>query len=261
MKKVGIIGMGVVGDAYAQALQQHGYDIVGKDPFRKPYDVTSYDDVKATDCIMLCLPTPQRDTGAISMDVFDEVMPELVGYEHTILIKSTVLPGTNKRYSDEYGLNIVSNPEFLTEANSLEDALNQEKALFGTYNNGVPDWILDMYRKFGNPRIFVTDAVTVELAKYASNAFLATKVIFANEMNDLAKEIGADWKLIAETLRADSRIGKTHLDIDGKGGYGGMCFPKDLNALYHFMTDYGFDSDIVWGVVKRNRQYRGGGSE
>lgn len=253
--RVGIIGLGVVGEAYANALGSK-HDVIGYDKF-KPSD--SIDNiVRETDVMLLCLPTPPQKSGEISMAAFQEIMPEIKDYKNPVFIKSTVLPYTNQYFTGKFGLNIISNPEFLTEANAEEDAKNQTKIIIGSDTELDSKVYRDLYDDLlaTDGQYFITDSTTAELAKYAGNSLLAMKVSFANEMFDLCSRLGANYDVIRETLLADPRIGKTHLDVTHERGYGGMCFPKDLNAILFFCDRIGFSSNLIKATVTRNNIYR-----
>jgi UDPglucose 6-dehydrogenase len=152
-----------------------------------------------------------------------------------VVIKSTVPPGTTDRlHSKSRGLNIIFNPEFLTEMNFLEDFKNQTRIILGGTRDGT-NKLRQVYSKvFPQATIVKTGSKTAEMIKYFINTFLATKVSFANEMKKLCDGLKIDYDKVVEYATYDERLGKSHWAVpgpDGDYGFGGHCLPKDLNAL------------------------------
>jgi len=231
--KIGIIGLGVVGGTLYKGLKYLGHDVWGYDRNRKEEFkcALKISDLFDNDYIFLCLPTPDSPEG-IDMSAFDEVMPLLVGYTGTVVIKSTVLPGTAKKFIDTYKLKIISNPEFLTEACAETDFFSSRVIAGG--ENAV-DFVHDVYSKLQVPSRCLETNAEAEMSKYMANCFLATKVVFANQMYKICQHFGIeDYYEVLDTVLLDERIGQTHMFLNKAGGYGGMCFPKDMNAMAQF---------------------------
>ncbi|HET7616440.1 MAG TPA: UDP-glucose/GDP-mannose dehydrogenase family protein, partial [Bacillales bacterium] len=195
--------------------------------------------IDENDVIFIAVGTPPEKSGRPNLEAFDGVVQSLAGSIRSykmILIKSTVPPGTNKNLEaallqhgvDPDKFDVVSNPEFLREGTAVEDALHPNKIVVGTTSTGVVDSIHTLYKGIHAPYI-VTTPEGAEMIKYASNAFLATKISFINEMSRICDAYNVDIEDIARGLGTDPRIGPHFLNAGL--GYGGSCFPKDLKAL------------------------------
>ena len=232
---VGIIGNGFVGEAQAFAFSPTCdikiYDI---NPLKSTH---SLDDMFDCDFIFVCVPTPMSKNGdqdlSFIKDVFSKAKTGPI-----YIIKSTVTPGTTRDLIKEFNeLKIIFSPEFLTERTSKLDMLTQARIILGgnkKYTNEVKSLFI---QRFMNRTIIETDTVTAELVKYMNNTFFATKVSIINEFKLLSDKIGANWQDAMYGFSSDHRIGDSHLHVpgpDGKLGYGGTCFPKDVNALLKF---------------------------
>lgn len=197
--------------------------------------------------IFLCLPTPPDADGSadlkfvlqVSNDIAKIIKSENISEKKIIVDKSTVPVGTSQKVKDIFdsvlGSNnkvfICSNPEFLREGYAIEDAMKPERVVIGTSSEWVGNIMRDLYKPFlmsGNP-IYVMDEKSAEVTKYAANSFLATKISFMNDLSYYCEQVGANIDAIRLGMGADSRIGKRFL-FAGLG-YGGSCFPKDVQAL------------------------------
>jgi len=235
MKKVGIIGNGFVGESQAFAFSPTSevriYDI---DPLRATHTL---EEVHECDFIFVCVPTPMKLDGSQDIAYIEDVFNKSVSGS-IYIIKSTVLPGTTARLQEQYpDLDIVFSPEFLTERTAKLDMLTQARIIFGgdqIITKRVEELFTD---RFKNRNIIHTDSTTAELIKYMNNTFFATKVSIINEFKLLADAIGANWEDALYGFASDGRVGDSHLHVpgpDGRLGYGGTCFPKDVNALISF---------------------------
>ena len=180
--------------------------------------------------------------------------------EHTIVIKSTVPPGTTRQLNKECTFSqVVFNPEFLTEANYIDDFKNQSRIIVGGPRPGSTI-IKNLYKKaFYNTPIIKTGSNTAEMVKYFLNCFLATKVSFANEMRSICDNVDIDYDKVVEYALYDNRIGKTHFATpgpDGKRGFGGSCFPKDINAMIAFAKENGVLPTVLEAVWDKNLEVR-----
>lgn len=263
--KIGICGLGVVGGAIARAFQRResntviGYDI---DPQKKGSPLPALLDCEV---IFLCLPTPTRD-GKQDLTALTSVLAVLSreSYPGAVCIKSTVLPGTTKRLQGDYpNLALAHNPEFLTERRPLDDFLEQESVLVGTALGSAFHSILNAYHTILSPFTPVKhyqDPTVTEMAKYIHNCFLAAKVGLMNEFHSICSALGISY---AETIAAaltQGKIAPSHTKVpgpDGKLGYGGMCFPKDVNAFTAWAKESGHPAVILESVRNQNRLVRG----
>ena len=157
-------------------------------------------------------------------------------------------------------LDIIFNPEFLTEKSARMDFLTQSRIVLGGENKEVLKKVEELYlNRFKNQNVIVMNSVSSELVKYFCNIFFAVKVSFANEMFAIAEGIGADWEKVLQGVLSDGRIADTHLNVpgpDGKKGFGGSCFPKDINALITFCNENKIDIDVVKAAWKTNLKVR-----
>lgn len=253
---IGIIGNGFVGNAVHQNFKD-------KVPC-KVYDVdinrslNSFEEVIEQDFIFVCLPTPMKSTGECDLSLLDDFFGKLPKYvSGTFVIKSTVPVGTTKRYSDSH--NVIHNPEFLTARNAVEDFKNSERNVVGGKKELCEKFVEFFETVFPHIPSIITTSNESETIKYFSNTFLALKVAYFNKMYDFCEKVGMDYSVVCNGVTADSRIGKSHSKvpgIDGDRGFGGTCFPKDLNSLVVQMEEVGLDADMLKSVWHYNQQIR-----
>ena len=280
MYKIGIVGRGFVGSAVEFGFSpQTGCDvddlyIYDKDKSRSLHSLE--DLVLYSDFIFLSVPTPSNEDGSINLsyvedalqriseitaEIEQEISPVPTDLDNIVLIRSTVTPGTTKSLQQKYqNLRLVFNPEFLTERSANFDFINQTRYILGgdeEYTNKVAD----LYRwRFGDSiPVIETNYQTAELIKYMNNCFFATKVSFLNEMKQVSDRCGADWDRAVEGFIRDGRIGHSHMKVpgpDGKFGFGGKCFPKDVSAMIDFGNKLGLDMHTLNGVWDTNCEVR-----
>ena len=265
MKKIGIVGRGFVGSAVEFGFSpQTGCDatvrIYDKDPSKSSN--TLEETVNESEFIFLSVPTPSNEDGSINLDILENVLNDIsqVSRDSTdsiILIRSTVTPGTTRLLQEKYiKLNIVFNPEFLTERSAKFDFINQSRFILGGDKEHT-DRVGELMKwRFGSSiPIISTDFETAELIKYMNNCFFATKVSFLNEMKLIADRCNVNWDMAVEGFLRDGRIGHSHLSVpgpDGRYGYGGSCFPKDVQALISFSTGLGLELPTLKGAWQTN---------
>ena len=257
--KIGIIGQGYVGGAIKMGFKEH-YDIETYDKFDLAKSTRSSIKrvVEFTDVIFVCVPTPMRKDGTCYTGIVEEVIREIneTADGHIVVIKSTVPPGTTDRINAEYTKStVIFNPEFLTEANFIDDFKNQNRIILGGDRKGTSK-VRQLYsRLFPQATIVKTGAKHAEMVKYFTNCFLATKVSFANEMKHICDSIDLDYDKVVEYATYDERLGKSHWSVpgpDGDLGFGGHCLPKDLSAMVN-----GFDTlGLLEAVEQVNDQVR-----
>ena len=266
--KIGIIGKGFVGSAVEYGFSCNPkykaiIKIYDKNPTRSLHSLD--ETVNESDVIFLSLPTPANLDGTINLDIIENSLEEISicnkKNDNIILIRSTIIPGTCKIFTKKFkNLNIVFNPEFLTEKNANDDFLNQARIIIGG-DKILTKKVANIYKwRFGKSiNIIETNFETAELIKYMSNCFLATKVSFMNEMKILSDKLGAEWDQTVKGFIADPRIGDSHTNVpglDGKLGFGGSCFPKDLQAIINFAKSMDIDMHTLEGVWKTNLEIR-----
>ncbi len=261
--KIGIVGQGYVGTAIK----------VGFEPYYELETYDKYDESKTTcdlkqlvwgcEVIFVCVPTPMNEDGSCHTDIVESVIKEIDTYANglqIVVIKSTVPPGTTDRLDKKYdGVNVIFNPEFLTEANFVEDFKNQDRIILGGVRKGT-NKLRQIYSKvFPTAHIIKTGSKTAEMVKYMTNTYLATKVSFSNEIYQICQKIDIDYDKVVEYATLDERLGKTHLSVpgpDGDLGFGGHCLPKDLNALIAFAQNLDLEPIVLETVNWVNDKYR-----
>ena len=267
-KRIGIIGKGFVGSAV-----QFGFSpSVGVDADVKVYDKdqnksthTLQEVVVESDIIFLSVPTPSNLDGTINLDIVEEALNNINVYatsvDNIILVRSTVTPGSTRKLQLKYpNLRLVFNPEFLTERAANFDFINQTRFILGG-NSGDMKEVSELFRqRFGNSiSIVETNFETAELIKYMTNTFFCTKISFLNDMKLLSDKCGAIWEQAVEGFVRDGRIGHSHLNVpghDGKYGFGGSCFPKDIQALIKYGDENGVDMRVLKAAWETNLKVR-----
>ena len=268
--KIGIVGQGYVGTAIKVGFEPH-YDLETYDKYdedKSTCDLTEL--VETCEVIFVCVPTPMNKDGSCHTDIVESVIKEIDTHANglddrvdlanipkpTVVIKSTVPPGTTDRLHKKYkGVDVIFNPEFLTEMNFIEDFKNQSRIILGGVRRGT-SLLRQVYSKvFPHATIVKTNAKYAETVKYFINCFLGTKVSFANEMKMLCDEIDIDYDKVVEYATYDERLGKSHWAVpgpDGELGFGGHCLPKDISAI---VNGYG-DMELLQAVLKVNDRVR-----
>jgi|Napbiome12C3dose_1001474.scaffolds.fasta_scaffold00006_114 UDPglucose 6-dehydrogenase len=266
--KLGIIGYGIVGQALAYGFSQpdikNKYEIRFFDKYKDTESLESV--VAASEFIFICLPTPMtEDESGIDLSIIENSIAEISQYtdntDKIIVIKSTVVPGSTVSLEEKHPKsNFAMNPEFLTEANYLEDFVNADRTIVGANNDLTSRRLVALYRqRFPHMKIFQTDSTTAEMVKYMANSFLATKVIFANEMFEICQVLGIKYEEVKNMVVADHRIFDSHLDVTTARGFGGKCFPKDVVALIGRAKELKVDPKLLetaWNINKKIRKVR-----
>ena len=263
MKKIGIIGRGFVGSAVEFGFSaQTGCNAVVKifDKNPKLSLHTLNETINDSEFVFVSVPTPSNVNGSINLDILESVLSDIDKVNDTqniILIRSTIIPGTTRIFQDKFPkLNLVFNPEFLTERSAKYDFINQSRFILGGDKSNT-DEVASLFRwRFGDSiPVIKTSFETAELIKYMNNCFFATKVSFLNEMKLLSDKIGSDWDTAIEGFVRDGRIGHSHLSVpgpDGRLGFGGSCFPKDIQAIIDFAETMDIDLNTLRGAWKTN---------
>ena len=257
--KIGIVGYGFVGQAVEYGFSNHEIHIYDK---YKNF-VSLPEVVEKSDYIFVCLPTPiMADESGIDLKIMNENIKELArlteGTDKVIIIKSTVVPGTTAGYEKKYPKSLFCfNPEFLREASFLQDFVNADRIVIGTNNDLTARRVSALYQTaLPLCPIFLTDLTSAEMVKYMSNCYLATKVIFANEMYEICESLGVKYEEVKRMVVADKRIEDGHLDVTTLRGFGKKCFPKDLLALRALAKKNNVDTMVLDTVWKKNLKIR-----
>ena len=263
--KVGIVGQGYVGKALKVGFKSDNIEINTYDKYLS--DQSTVKDlnelVLSSNIIFICVPTPMKKNGECFTGIVEEVVKDiniLADDKKTVIIKSTVPPGTTEKLNEICkNISLIFNPEFLTEANFLDDFKNQKYIILGGNKKDL-DLVENLYSIiFPEIKINRTTSINAEIVKYFLNTYLATKVSFANEMKILCDHVNADYNQIVNLVIQDNRIGKSHLMVpgpDGKLGFGGSCFPKDINALLTFSKSLNIEMSVIESAIKANLKVR-----
>ena len=259
--KIGIIGQGFVGTAVNEGLKPffkiETFDINKNSTCSSVIELS-----KKSDIIFVCLPTPMQIDGSCHLDIVEDTLLglDLIEECKTIVVKSTIPPGTTEKWNKKFNyIQVVFNPEFLTEANSIEDYKNQNRIIIGGPRPATTKVKRIFAKAFPKVPIIKTGPTTAEMVKYFANCFLATKVSFANEMYQICESLDIDYDKVVEYVKYDERIGNTHLNVpgpDGDFGYGGHCFPKDIGALISLAHDLNVRPRMLTATECKNNDVR-----
>tara|TARA_A100001015_G_scaffold321211_1_gene450794 strand:+ start:4613 stop:5422 length:810 start_codon:yes stop_codon:yes gene_type:complete len=260
---IGIIGNGFVGNAVYQSVRDkvktYVYDVDSNRSLNK------YEETVKQKLVFVCLPTPMRMDGSCDLSLLDEFFANAPEYDFdedtnpTYIIKSTVPIGTTRSYSDRYCKTIVHNPEFLTARNAVNDFKEQKRIIIGS-----KDYEGNELAQFYRNHWYDVDIISMssdesEAVKYFSNTFLAYKVAYFNKIYDVCQKAKLDYDKVRRGIVSDERIGESHSEvpgIDNDRGFGGTCFPKDINALIVQMESFGVDASMLREVWKYNQEIR-----
>lgn len=274
MKSIGIIGQGFVGSAVFEGMK-HAFEIVAYDlqkgiigTKRCCTNVNINEGYKTvleeTDGpIFVCLPTPMDPDGRCNTKIVAgalSLLNSLTNKMRVVCIKSTMTPGSTMGFNEIFEkLHVCYNPEFLREATAIEDFKNQDRIIVGGPREGT-NILKQMYETaYPDVPVTKTSSTIAELVKYTTNCFLATKVSFANEIASLCESLGEDYDKVVEYATKDKRLGTSHWAVpgpDGKLGFGGSCFPKDLNALVKLFEERGLECNTMQGAWETNLRVR-----
>lgn len=292
--KICVIGTGYVGLVGAAVFSDWGNDVVGVDIDAKKIERIKKGDmpiyevglsevvlsnikekrlsfttsiskgIEDAEVVFICVGTPQSDTGAADLSavwaVAKEIGKNLNGYK-VIAVKSTVPVGTNEKVKEiikenltkKVNFDVASNPEFLREGSSVVDMMDPDRTIIGSNSKKALSILRKIYEHLNRP-IVETNLRSAEMIKYASNAFLATKISFVNQMAELCEKADANILDVTRGMGLDSRIGSKFLKAGI--GYGGSCFPKDVAALYKTSTDQAYDFKLLRGVMEVNNRQK-----
>ena len=287
-KSIAIIGQGFVGGSLTTVMAERGldvytFDITGKQVAggKHPKHVNGMERPVFTtqelvlECqakkefagvFFVCLPTPMFEDGEADLSIVEGTLEDLAatgGVDRIAVVKSTVPPGSTERWNKTFnarGLYVVFNPEFLTEANALDDMRNQNRIVLGGPRPKINKVKQVFEAAFPNVPVIKTSSTTAEMVKYFTNVQLATRVVLSCELAQVCEALdkqglNIDYDKVVEYAKYDKRLGDTHMrvpGIDGIAGARGHCFPKDLNALTVIAKQYGVLPTVMEAVWKKN---------
>ena len=290
MADVSVIGAGYVGMTTATGMASLGHDVVVADVVPERVEALSRGELPIIERGMedllreglasgrlrfvlgaasavadaefhfLCLPTPPGDDGAADLSyvlAVAEEVKDVLPSGSVVINKSTVPVGTARLVAERIArddIGVVSNPEFLREGSALEDFLNPDRVVVGSWDEDAARRVAGLYDGL-DTSVLVTDARSSELIKYASNAYLATKLTFVNEMAEICEELDADIGAVMNGMGLDRRIGTSYLSPGP--GWGGSCFPKDTEALVHIAASVDVEFDFLRNVIRLNHRHIG----
>jgi UDPglucose 6-dehydrogenase len=289
MKSIAVIGQGFVGGSLTTVFHERGivvnvFDISGKiapggtqSGWQSVEDMVRSieDDSTFSKIYFVCLPTPMYEDGSADLSIVEGVLKKLssIPGERIAVVKSTVPPGSTEAWNKMFegtSLHVIFNPEFLTEANALDDMRNQNRIIIG----GPRPWInsvkLVFQTAFPKVPVIKTSSTTAEMVKYVTNCFLSTKVAFANEVAQICEALdqrgaNVDYDKVIEYAKFDVRLGNSHWAVPGPvpthdgryvRGFGGHCFPKDINALISVAKELGVDPKVMQAAWEKNLEIR-----
>ena len=292
---IAVIGQGFVGGSLTTVFSERGFTVYAFDKTGKvspgAYEMSSLWSLRGmidyaerlepekgeqfSGVYFVCVPTPMQEDGSADLSIVESVLEELASVqgERIAVIKSTVPPGStdswNKKYNSR-GLYVVFNPEFLTEANALNDMRDQNRIILGGPRPQINTVKNVFQRAFPSIPIVKTGSTTAEMVKYVTNCFLAVKVSFANEISQICESLDSDgfnvdYDKVVEYAKFDPRLGNTHWSVPGPvpthegkhvRGFGGHCFPKDINALMSVARNQGVDPKVLSAAWEKNLEVR-----
>lgn len=250
-KMVGVVGNGMVGGAIAHLFPEAKiYDI---DPKRSN---SPKEEINKCEFVFVCVPTDGSDNGYDYTPLNEAI--EWVAAPN-IIIKSTIEPGTTEALIKKTGKNIIFNPEFLRQKHRFEDIENETRIIIGTENEKAFENLKKLYlTRYNKTKINIikTSPRIAEFVKIVNNSYLATKVIFCNEIKQILDRASIDYEEFREIWLLDQRIGESHTVVIPEGGFSGYCFPKDERALVNTAKRLGYDAKFLKEVWNSNCRFR-----
>jgi len=267
--KTGIIGVGVVGGATAKIFSR-AHQLYLYDKYKREYSSKKNIDDLAdnSEVVFICVPTPMKSSGEIdysaiynSLDLLLDRTKKTGRNPEDILvtIRSTAVSGTTDKLAEEYPFKFAFNPEFLREKYALEDMENTDRVVIGANDDRSKSKLLSVYKPlFPDAKYIMVNRKTAEMIKYAANVFLASQIAIANEIYNICRALKVDYDEVKNIILLDERIGR-NIGVpgpDGDFGFGGKCFPKDLNALIYLAREHMYRPYLLEEVWRLNEKVR-----
>lgn len=258
LPKIGIVGLGYVGSAIRDSYTDQGVNVVciDIDPLKS---TGTYQDLNDCEAVFVCVPSPSKENGECDTSILNMVLYFLKDFKNVIISKTTAPPKFYEKLQTVYP-NLVYVPELLRADNALKDFINTHEIIIGgcvqAYQREA-ERILKSAQPIKN--VLYCSIGEAALAKYIINTFLATKVIFMNEVSQVSTAHGYNWDKVRNLIDIDQRIGSSHTQVpgpDGQLGFGGACFPKDTNAFIKFADKVGIQLSVLKSAVKKNTLLR-----
>lgn len=251
---LGIVGVGYVGGALRQYFKSQKIQPLLYDKFKRRGSVNG---INQADVVFICVPTPYHPKRGFDLSAVIDAIGSLRGSK-IVVIKSSVIPGTTALLGRQFPQHkILFNPEFMRESYAYKDMVKPDRQILGytKKSRAIASQILNLLPKAPYQKIM--PALAAEVVKYMANSFLAMRVVFANEFFDICKKIGADYSLVMQAVGYDPRIGHSHFDVlhGGYRGYGGSCFPKDVNAIIQLASSKKVKTELLNAMREINRRY------
>lgn len=252
--------MGFVGGTTAEVLSK-AHQILPYDKYKEPYRDPSI--LRRAEVVFICVPTPMRPNGAIDYSAIHNSLETLIKETRTanplVVIRSTAVSGTTDKLEKEYPFHFAFNPEFLREKNALEDMLNTNRIVIGASRKEDAEMVEFIYKPlFPNATYIHVNNKTAEMIKYASNVMLTGQIALANEIYMICQKVDVNYDEIKNAILMDPRIAR-NIDVpgpDGDLGFGGKCFPKDLNALIYLARENLYSPYLLEEVWRLNERIR-----
>ncbi|MEK6827396.1 MAG: hypothetical protein AABX99_02840 [Nanoarchaeota archaeon] len=266
---IGIIGVGFVGGATAHVLEK-AHTLYCYDKYKPPYNSQRNLEelAKNSECAFVCVPTPMKSSGEIDYtNIYNSISSLLKETEKIkripedllVIIRSTAVSGTTDELAEKYPFQFAFNPEFLREKYAIEDMEKTNRIVIGANEEGSMEKIKQIYFPiFPNADYIFVNRKTAEMIKYAANVTLAGQVAIANELYRICKATEIDYNSVKNAILLDERIGR-NIDVpgpDGDFGFGGKCFPKDLNALIYLARDRNYRPYLLEELWRLNERVR-----
>ncbi len=255
MKKIGVIGHGIVGSAITHGFKKLGHEL-------KIHDVkfnTKIEDVVNTEMCFICVPTPSDQQGRCNTEIVEKVIQQLseIKYKGLVIIKSTVEPGTTKKMARMYeDLDISFVPEFLRERCAVSDFIdNHDLCVIGTDSKENYEMIKSAHGHFPQQFLMCTPC-EAELVKYFNNIYNATLITFANNFYEVCEFLDVDYSNVKNAIVKREHISDNYLDCNHNfRGFGGACLPKDTKAIAHLVKKNNLPSTLFDDILKHNERY------
>jgi UDPglucose 6-dehydrogenase len=254
--KIGIAGLGIIGSACKYGFEKLGHKVNFHDP---KFEESKFEHLLNTDIIYICVPTPSNEDGSCNTSIVRKVVDDLmcVNYKGVIAIKSTVEPGTTESLINQYmNDKICFVPEFLRERCSFVDFTeNHDVLAVGTLHKDVYDLVVESHGKY--PKEYAQlNPTEAEMLKYYSNVFNALRIIFANEMYEICKALGADYTKVKDTFVKRGTAKDIYMDVNESfRGYGGACLPKDTKAIDALVKKLDLNLLLFETIDKENNKF------